>query len=496
MKRKKSKRKRNTNSKRKRMNTLYRRTFKTPTKSAVISDDGTAGWTFTMSKCVKRGGKVIASGNSSCVFFPALQCADSSITEPNMVTKLMLHTTGEREYDKFIKIKTKLETIPNYRSFFLLDITKCKPSPFLPEDLENYEIECGALIKQGITKENINSNLDKLVALNIPYGGIQLDDFIYGVDTNNSASLTGASLTSATSLDISSLLKIRDIHLNLVDLLRNGILEMNKRNVYHCDIKSSNILVSKTEETINLKIIDWGLSTEYNPASKIKIPFIANIPNVWRNRPLIFNMPFSNIIFADKFSMNYTRFIQNVILISTEKFVENISSEEGRIDMGEQIKPFVKKFVEDGKNIGHYEFICQTMNLLFEDQIQNDPEITESVETLTMEYIVDYIVDVLVHFTEFDGVFLNFKLYLDRVFIRIVDIWGLVMSYYPILKILSQNPDSKAFLQLQFIFVEYLYNPRNEPIDMDVFYEDLDNFEKQIERHIANENKKAILHKI
>ena len=487
MKRKKSKRKRNTNSKRKRMNT------------------------------VKRGGKVIASGNSSCVFFPALQCADSSITEPNMVTKLMLHTTGEREYDKFIKIKTKLETIPNYRSFFLLDITKCKPSPFLPEDLENYEIECGALIKEGITKENINSNLDKLVALNIPYGGIQLDDFIYGVDTNNSASLTSASLTGASltgasltgasltsassltgaaSLDISSLLKIRDIHLNLVDLLRNGILEMNKRNVYHCDIKSSNILVSKTEETINLKIIDWGLSTEYNPASKIKIPFIANIPNVWRNRPLIFNMPFSNIIFADEFSMKYTRFIQNVILISTEKFVENISSEEGRIDMGEQIKPFVKKFVEDGKNIGHYEFICQTMKLLFEDQIQNDPEITESVETLTMEYIVDYIVDVLVHFTEFDGVFLNFKLYLDRVFIRIVDIWGLVMSYYPILEILSQNPDSKAFLQLQFIFVEYLYNPRNEPIDMDVFYEDLDNFEKQIERRIANENKKAILHKI
>ena len=471
MKRKKSKRKRNTNSKRKRMNT------------------------------VKRGRRAIASGNSSCVFFPALQCADSSITEPNMVTKLMLHTTGEREYDKFIKIKTKLETIPNYRSFFLLDITKCKPSPFLPEDLENYEIECSALIKKGITKENINSNLDKLVALNIPYGGIQLDDFIYGVDTNNSASLTSASLTSASltsaaSLDISSLLKIRDIHLNLVDLLRNGILEMNKRNVYHCDIKSSNILVSKTEETINLKIIDWGLSTEYNPVSTIKIPFIENIPIVWRNRPLIFNMPFSNIIFAGKFSMNYTRFIQNVILISTEKFVENISSEEGRIDMGEQIKPFVKKFVEDGKNIGHYEFICQTMKLLFKDQIQNDPEITESVETLTMEYIVEYIVDVLVHFTEFDGVFLNFKRYLDCVFIRIVDIWGLVMSYYPILDKLSQIPDSKAFLQLQFIFVEYLYNPRNEPIDMDVFYEDLDNFEKQIERRIANENKKAILHKI
>jgi hypothetical protein len=97
-----------------------------------------------------------------------------------------------------------------------------------------------------------------------------------------------------------------------------------------------------------------------------------------------------------------------------------------------------------------------------------------------MEYIVDYIVDVLLHFTKFkaDGS-LDLRQYLDNVFIKIVDIWGFIISYVPIIEILSDNYNSltkqelKIFNQLQFIFVEYLYNPRHEPIDMKELYTDL-----------------------
>jgi hypothetical protein len=96
-----------------------------------------------------------------------------------------------------------------------------------------------------------------------------------------------------------------------------------------------------------------------------------------------------------------------------------------------------------------------------------------------MEYIVDYIVDVLLHFTKFksDGS-LDLRQYLDNVFIKIVDIWGFIISYVPIIEILSDNYNSltklelKIFNQLQFIFVEYLYNPRHEPIDMKELYTD------------------------
>jgi hypothetical protein len=59
-----------------------------------------------------------------------------------------------------------------------------------------------------------------------------------------------------------------------------------------------------------------------------------------------------------------------------------------------------------------------------------------------------------------------------------VDIWGFIISYVPYIELLSNNYASltkqelKIFNQLQFIFVEYLYNPRHEPINMKELYKD------------------------
>ena len=77
--------------------------------------------------------------------------------------------------------------------------------------------------------------------------------------------------------------------------------------------------------------------------------------------------------------------------------------------------------------------------------------------------IVDYIVDVLLHYTKFkaDGS-LDLRQYLDNVFIEIVDIYGFIITYVPIIEILSNNYKSltkleiKIFNKLQFIFIEYI----------------------------------------
>jgi hypothetical protein len=106
------------------------------------------------------------------------------------------------------------------------------------------------------------------------------------------------------------------------------------------------------------------------------------------------------------------------------------------------------------------------------------PQVIET--QITMDYIVNYIVDVLVHFTKFkdDGT-LNLREYLDTVFIQIVDVWGFISVYYPMIELLGNSyarltkQELKIFNQLQFIFVEYLYNPRHEPIDMTMLYSDL-----------------------
>ena len=97
-----------------------------------------------------------------------------------------------------------------------------------------------------------------------------------------------------------------------------------------------------------------------------------------------------------------------------------------------------------------------------------------------MDYLVNYIVDVLLHFTKFraDGT-LNLRDYLDTVFIQIVDVWGFISTYYPFIELLANSyktltkGEMKIFNQLRFIFIEYLYNPRHEPIDMNMLYSDL-----------------------
>ena len=381
---------------------------------------------YSRRKTMKRGGNRIASGSSGCVFFPALPC--DADTSPNMVTKLMSKADGTREYEKLNKIKAQIETIPDYRAYFVLDVTLCIPTAPL-------NVECPVLEKKGIDHS-------KMVALNMPHGGISVSEFL------------------REDVDIAKLLIV---HRGLVKLLRNGIVELNRRNVYHGDVKDTNILV----DTSTLRLIDWGLSAEYDPRARIQIPFLTNnLPNVWRNRPLIFNAPFSIILFSDEFSIKYPRFIQ----------------ENGGDDFtptAEVLAPFVKDYVNAGKGRGHYEMICQIVRFLFGHVIK---ETESTVESLTDEFIVEYLVVVLLNFTAFDGVFINFKRYVDSVFTQLVDVWGLIMSYYPILGILSQTPDSKAFKQLQFIFVEYLYNARHEPIDMDDLYKDLDIFGKLLEK--------------
>jgi serine/threonine protein kinase len=276
----------------------------------------------------------------------------------------------------------------------------------------------------------------------MPNGGLPVDDYLH---------------------EDGSFEKIYNLHVCLINLLKKGIVPMNEKNIFHCDIKDSNTLVDNSNEIIKTRLIDWGLTTEY-------IPFEDNpFPKTWRNRPLQFNVPFSVIIFSDSFVEKYTKFIK----------------EEGSLNES-QIKPFVIDYINfwlKERGAGHYKFINEIMYNLFSHSLTSvspgsKPNIIET--QITMDFIVNYIVDVLIHFTKFrENGSLNLRDYLDNVFIKIVDIWGFISIYLPIVELLSNNyeyltkNELKIFNQLQFIFVEYLYNPRHEPIDMNMLYSDL-----------------------
>jgi serine/threonine protein kinase len=391
----------------------------------------------------KQGGKVLASGGFGCVFTPALKCDGARHREKGKVSKLMTEKHAISEYKEINSFKTKLDTIKNYEDYYLLyDATLCKPAELTDGDLTAFAKKCTALAKKDITKQNINDNLDKLLMLNMPNGGVPVDDFLY---TNGTIE------------------KMSRVHTSLVNLLKNGIVPMNKKHIYHCDIKDSNILVQETDSSLKTRLIDWGLSTEYVPFKDQ--PF----PSTWRNRPLQFNVPFSVIIFSDDFIEKYTTFIKN----------------EGTPDKI-QLKQFVSDFVVswmEKRGGGHYKFINEIMYMLFSDSMKDVSlrDMPDVIETqITMPYIVNYIVDVLTHFTVFrnDGT-LNLRDYLDNVFVEIVDIYGFISAYYPMLEILYSNrlslsgAEHEIFKQLNFIFVEYLYAPRHEPIKMPALLADL-----------------------
>ena len=93
--------------------------------------------------------------------------------------------------------------------------------------------------------------------------------------------------------------------MSIVKLLKKGVIPMNEKFVFHCDIKDSNVLIDDSTSDLKGRLIDWGLSTEYTPFKDE--PF----PKSWRNRPLQFNVPFSVIIFSDAFVEKYTKFIKD-----------------------------------------------------------------------------------------------------------------------------------------------------------------------------------------
>jgi len=328
----------------------------------------------------KNGGKVIASGGFGCVFKPALLCKNTTKREKNKVTKLMKTKHAISEYNEINLIKNSISKIPNYEDYFLVNnFTICEPAPLTKEDLDNYNKKCTALPKSDITKENINASLDKMLALNMPNGGIAIDDYM---ENDNS---------------YYNLVKINNC---LMSLLKLGVVPMNKEHIFHCDIKDSNILVESDSNTLKTRLIDWGLATKYIPYTD------QSFPSTWKNRPLQYNSPFSLILFTDLFIEKYTKYIK-----------------KGGILDDIHLKPFVIDYIflwikERGP--GHYKFLNKIMNILFGNELNNikEPMKNTLIENeFTMIYISNYLIQILIHFTHFrkDGS-LNLRIYLDNVF--------------------------------------------------------------------------------
>ena len=414
-----------------------------------------------MNKTIRKkttGGKVVAAGGYGCVFNPALKCVDNKTRSANKVSKLMLKKYAFSEYNDVIKFKKDLEKIPNYTDFFLVDgFNLCSPSYLSTTDLEDYNKKCRTLKQDGITQNNINDNLNKLMSLNMPDGGLDLGDY----------------LENHKSYD-----ELIEINNSLIKLLLKGIIPMNKMGIYHCDVKESNILIkksikTKSREKLYARLIDWGLSTKLEKDNKI--------PKVMTSRPFQYNLPFSSILFNDLFDKMYGDFLKN-----------NPKPEYY------MIRTFVIDYIfvwNQERGPGHIKVIDNIFGKLFSMDIKFiSPEDKKMIIEMeyTYNYIIDYLSEILLKYTK-NGKFYLIE-YFNNVYLNLVDIWGFIISYEPILTIFYSKYQSltsselKIFEKLKYIFLKYLYEPRTVKINITKLVGDL----KSLNNLIDNSKKSTI----
>ncbi len=400
------------------------------------------------------GGKVVAAGGYGCVFNPALKCVNNDDRKPKYVSKLMLKKYALSEYDDITKFKNDLEIIPNYKDYFLVDgFNICSPDKLTKDDLEDYSKKCRTLKKDGITIENINSKLDNLISLNMPNGGLDFGNYLEKHQTYNDLIMSNNSL---------------------INLLLKGILPMNKLGIYHCDIKESNILIDVEKDKMFARLIDWGLSVKID-----KRP-VDWIPDAMTNRPFQYNLPFSCILFNDVFQNMYAEFLS-----------KNPNPEYY------MIRTFIIDYIfvwNENRGPGHIKVIDNIFGKLFSMDLKSIP-IDDKKLIIEMEYTYNYIVEylsaILLKYTK-NGVFYMAK-YFNNVYLQIVDVWGLIISYEPILTLLFSKYQNlsqielEIFNSLKHIFLVYLFEPRTEKISIQHLTSDLKKLNKLFEKSAGKE---------
>jgi len=398
----------------------------------------------------KTGGKVIDSGGYGCIFKPGLKCKSGEpLAKKSEISKLMLSHHAKHEYNEIEKYKHLLESIPNYANYYLLDgISLCEPIKLSKSDLKQYKSKCRALKKRDIQKNNINASLDKLLSLNMPDGGEDIGNYL----KNESNTI--------------SLVNLND---SLIDLLNNGIVPMNNHNVYHCDVKESNILVKNRNQSkhglkLYTRLIDWGLSTEYDKTKE------KDIPKALSNRPFQYNLPFSVVLFNKRLHELY------------EGFLDETPNPDYSLLHGFATEYIILWLKERGT--GHFKVIDEIVNYMFDKDVQQGGSDNEDDEYMnikkyqrTYNYISSYLTKILRKYTKNGR--LDLLEYFNNVFIKNVDIWGFVMAYLPILEDLYFNYNKlnehelKAFKKIKEIIIGFLFDTATEPIDVDDLTEEL-----------------------
>lgn len=335
----------------------------------------------------KYGGQVIGSGGYGCVFKPALRCKDSN-NRSTGISKMLSNADAINEWKEISNVRKIILKIPNNDKYFLLgDMTTCQPNLLSDEDKKNMSI-CNPLSRIGLNSSNINKNLNKVQIINMPDGGTDIHD-IFSKNT--------------VSFDI--------LNISLINLLKNGIIPMNKLKLFHNDLKGENILY-KDEFS---RIIDWGLAS---------IQKGNKIPSVIKDRVVQFNLPYSNILFNSYFKKWYVNQLNFYNVNKNSPFVMD------------QLELIAINWFELWKNIGGEGHNSYINSYIIHPIFTNYGIQIKKNDNLILIFFSKYIANILYHYTNLDEDrrFFDEETYYNEVYKHNCDIWGFIMSYSPLIR--------------------------------------------------------------
>ena len=389
-----------------------------------------------------KGGEVIDGGSYGCVFNPSLKCSNSDKLHPGL-SKLMLRDNGKSELEVVNKIEPLLKNIPNYKNFFILNSFICSPKPLSNTDLKKFDKKCFALTNNNITSRNINKNLNKLQVLQMDNGGISIYNYLNKTYFNK------------------PLFNI--LNNSYINLLKNGIIPMNIKGVFHNDIKSDNMVYDNK----NIRLIDWG--EVYLKYKKKNF-----------NQPFQFNLPFSNCLFNEHFIKWYSS-----QLLQLKKTSNNITFYKYKIIAIKWIY-----YILELKG-GHFEFIKSIFKNILSLELDNNI----ITYTYVIGYISSYIANILKKYTNLDNNSINLDKYHNEVYIKNIDIWGFLTTYADMVFVYNISPNKfdmsdkdKSILinKLINLLMKYLYsnNYSIKPINTNELMSDLRdlNFSSSIQK--------------
>ena len=245
-------------------------------------------------KRAKKAGDFVKTGTYGCVFRPPLKCDDNSSelndkVSAGYVSKLMTSSTFKDEVREVQIISEIFDNMDDdwVKKYFVIPLKKdgCTinvTDPTNEQDIKDSNDNTKHRVPCKFKWSDIETNPRSYKSLNMVDGGHDLEDYL-----NSNKPLSTSDFNVINTL--------------LVDLLVNGIYEMNNVGIYHFDIKSANIVYN--EATGRMRLLDWGFVTHIDRHSINTQPdLVDNILKIKSAGTLYYGAHFGSALLMDNFN--------------------------------------------------------------------------------------------------------------------------------------------------------------------------------------------------